>query len=86
MGLSERDREVLEFEESWWAHPGSKAAAIRERLGISPTHYYRHLAELIESAAAMEHAPLLVRRLRLRRRQRRRDRFEGAAQPHDPRR
>jgi Protein of unknown function (DUF3263) len=86
MGLSERDREILEFEESWWAHPGSKASAIRERLGISPTQYYRRLGELVESSDAMAHAPLLVRRLRLRRRQRRRDRFEGAAQPHDPRR
>jgi len=86
MGLSQRDMEILEFEGSWWASPGSKASAIRQRLGISPTHYYRRLAMLVESPDAMEHAPLLVRRLRLRRSQRRRDRFEGAAQPHHPRR
>jgi len=86
MGLSQRDKEILEFEESWWVHPGTKASAIRERLGLSPTRYYRCLAELVESSEAMEHAPLLVRRLRLRRSQRRRDRFEGAVQPHHPRR
>ncbi|HXX91673.1 MAG TPA: DUF3263 domain-containing protein [Acidimicrobiales bacterium] len=86
MSLSERDRKILDFEESWWAHPGSKATAIRERLAMSPTRYYRILGELVESPEAMEHAPLLVRRLRLRRRERRRDRFEGAVQPHNPRR
>ncbi len=86
MGLSQRDKEILEFEESWWVHPGTKASAIREQLGLSPTRYYRCLAELVESSEAMEHAPLLVRRLRLRRNQRRRYRFEGAAQPHHPRR
>ncbi|HUO49041.1 MAG TPA: DUF3263 domain-containing protein [Acidimicrobiales bacterium] len=86
MGLSDRDREILAFEESWWATPGSKGDAIRDRLGISSTQYYRHLGALVESSEAMEHSPLLVRRLRLRRVKRRRDRFEGAAQPHDPRR
>ena len=53
MGLSDRDREILAFEESWWANPGSKADAIRDRLGISPTQYYRHLSSLVESAEAM---------------------------------
>jgi len=86
MTLTDHDREILAFEESWWVSPGNKADAIRARLGISPAKYYRHLSELVDSAEAMEHAPLLVRRLRLRRLQRRRDRFEGAAQPHDPRR
>jgi Protein of unknown function (DUF3263) len=86
MTLSERDRQILEFEESWWVQPGNKASAIRDQLGISPTRYYRQLAVLVESPDAMAHAPLLVRRLRLRRLQRRRDRFEGAVQPHDPRR
>jgi len=86
MGLNDRDREILAFEESWWANPGSKADAIRDRLGMSPTQYYRHLGALVESPTAMEQAPLLIRRLRLRRVQRRRDRFEGAAQPHNPRR
>ncbi|HTS14721.1 MAG TPA: DUF3263 domain-containing protein [Candidatus Sulfotelmatobacter sp.] len=86
MGLSDRDRDILAFEESWWVTPGSKGDAIRNRLGMSPTQYYRHLGGLVESSEALEHWPLLIRRLRLRRMQRRRDRFEGAAQPHDPRR
>jgi len=86
VGLSDRDRDILAFEESWWVTPGSKGDAIRNRLGMSPTQYYRHLGGLVESSEALEHWPLLIRRLRLRRMQRRRDRFEGAAQPHDPRR
>jgi len=86
MVLSQRDKEILEFEESWWTRPGSKASAIRDRLGLSPTRYYRLLAELVESPEAMAQSPLLVRRLRLRQSRRRRDRFEGAAQPNHPRR
>jgi hypothetical protein len=85
MTLTDADREILDFEQSWWTRPGSKAGTIRKHLGISPAVYYRRLAELIDLPAALEHAPLLVRRLQRRRAQRRKDRFEGAALPHQPR-
>ena len=81
MPLSDADRALLEFEESWWQRPGAKATAIRRRFGFSPSAYYRRLASLVDSGEAMEHAPLLVRRLRVRRAARRRHRFEGAAVP-----
>ena len=85
MALNELDRDILDFEESWWTRPGAKAAGIRDRLGMSPTRYYRRLAEIVDTVEALEHAPLVVRRLRRRRLDQRRGRFETTAAPH-PRR
>jgi len=62
--LSERDVTILDFEGSWWLYPGPKDQAIREYLGISATRYYQALRRLMDSAAAREHAPLTVQRLR----------------------
>lgn len=78
MGLSERDRAILEFEGSWWTEPGSKEAAIKARLGLSASRYRQILAGLIDSEEAASAAPLLVRRLRRDRDRRRRARFEGS--------
>ncbi|HUY22884.1 MAG TPA: DUF3263 domain-containing protein [Acidimicrobiales bacterium] len=86
MALTDQDRKILDFEESWWTRPGAKAAAIRERLGMSPTRYYRRLSELVDAAGAFEHAPLVVRRLQRRRRDQRRNRFETPAEHQHPRR
>jgi hypothetical protein len=80
MGLTEQDRRILDFEESWWTGPGAKASGIR----MSPTGYYRRLAELVDTDEAQEHAPLVVRRLRRRRSMQRRGRFETTAAPHHP--
>ena len=77
MGLSERDRAILDFERGWWQLPGSKEASIRAKLGLSSTRYYRRLAQLIEDPEALEYDPLNVRRLRHQRDRRRRARFEG---------
>ena len=79
MPLSDRDRAILDFERTWWTVPGTKGAAIRERLGLSATAYYKLLGVLIDSADALVYDPLVVRRLRLRRDQRRRERYEGRA-------
>lgn len=62
--LSERERDILVFERQWWAHPGAKDKAIRERFEVSPTRYYQLLNDLIERPAAMEAEPTLVKRLR----------------------
>jgi len=86
MDFTDTDRAILDFEESWWTRPGAKASAIREYLGMSPTSYYRRLDELVDSAEALDHAPLVVRRLRRRRRDRRRGRFEAAPKRLHPRR
>lgn len=77
MGLSERDRAILEFEGSWWTEPGRKEAAIRARLGISASRYRQILAGLLDSEEAANAAPLVIRRLRRERERRRRARFEG---------
>ncbi|HTZ08091.1 MAG TPA: DUF3263 domain-containing protein [Acidimicrobiales bacterium] len=84
MALTELDREILDFEESWWTRPEAKAVGIRERLGMSPTRYYRRLSELVDVGEAMDHSPLVVRRVRRRRRDQRRGRFEPTAEPRHP--
>lgn len=77
MPLSERDRAILEFEGSWWTVPGPKEAAIKARLGLSPSRYREILGGLIDSAEAESISPLLIRRLRRDRDRRRRARFQG---------
>jgi len=64
MALTERDRAILDFERSWWTEAGPKDTAIRERFELSGTRYYQLLTELLDDPAALEHDPLLVRRLR----------------------
>jgi hypothetical protein len=63
-GLTDRDIEVLDFERSWWKHAGVKEQAIRERFNMSATRYYQLLNELLENPAAMDHDPILVKRLK----------------------
>jgi hypothetical protein len=80
--LSERSREILEFERGWWKTPGAKEGAIRARFGFSGTKYYRLLNELIDDPRALMHDPLTVRRLRRRREQLRRSRVHGHPAGH----
>lgn len=77
MSLTERDRAILDFERSWWSEPGVKETAILERFELSGSRYYQILGELLDDPTAMQHDPLLVRRLRRMRDNRRRARFEG---------
>ncbi len=69
-GLSERDAAILDFEASWWEAAGSKESEIRERFDLSVPRYYQILNGLLDDPAALEHAPLLVKRLRRLRAQR----------------
>lgn len=62
--LSERDREILEFERQWWKYAGAKEQAVREKFDMSSTRYYQVLNALIDKQEALEADPLLVRRLR----------------------
>lgn len=73
-GLSERDQEILEFERHWWKYAGAKEQAVREKFDMSSTRYYQVLNALIDTQAALEADPLLVRRLRRLRAQRQRQR------------
>lgn len=62
--LSDRDLAMLDFERSWWMHPGPKDVAVRDRFDMSPTRYYQRLSLVIERPEALAHDPLLVKRLR----------------------
>jgi len=62
--LSDRDREILEFERQWWKYAGAKEQAVREKFDMSSTRYYQVLNSLIDKSEALEADPLLVRRLR----------------------
>jgi hypothetical protein len=62
--LSERDRAILGFEAQWQRHAGAKEEAIRSELGLTPARYYQLLGRLIDTAPALEHDPMLVKRLR----------------------
>jgi Protein of unknown function (DUF3263) len=77
MPLTDRDRAILDFERVWWSEPGPKAAAIQTRFGLSPARYYQVLGALVGSAEADAYDPLVVRRLRKLRTERRRARIEG---------
>lgn len=77
MPLPADDLEILAFEGSWWRTPGPKTDAIRDRFGISASTYYRRLHALIDDPEALAADPLLIRRLRRDRAERRRTRHTG---------
>ena len=69
--LSQRDVKVLEFESAWWHYPEPKDRAIREYVGMSATRYYQALRRLVDDDEAALEYPLVIRRLRKMRRERR---------------
>ncbi|MDN3359986.1 DUF3263 domain-containing protein [Actinomadura sp. DC4] len=73
-GLADRDLEILSFERQWWKYAGAKEQAIRELFDMSSTRYYQLLSRLIDRPEALEHDPMLVKRLRRQRTQRQRQR------------
>lgn len=70
--LSERDMRILAFERRWWRYPGAKEQAIRETFCIPATRYYQLLNDLIDRPEALAFDPILVKRLRRQRTERRR--------------
>lgn len=77
--LTPTERSILDFERDWWQTPGPKGEAIRARLAMSPSAYYRRLDALIDRPDVHDEDPLLVRRLRRARAERRRRRYHGPA-------
>ena len=77
--LSDRERAILDFERGWWtlADGSSKEQAIRAQLDLSAARYYEILGSLLDVRAAMDYDPLVIRRRRRNRDDRRRARFEG---------
>ena len=69
LGLSARERAVLDLERRHWAvsvppAPGIKECEIREVLGISPARYYQLLNGLLDREAALAYLPVMISRLR----------------------
>lgn len=62
--LTDRQKAILAFERQWWKFAGAKEAKIRDAFDVTSTRYYQELNALLDNPAAIEHDPLLVRRLR----------------------
>ncbi len=74
--INERQQAMLEFERNFWTFDEPKESLIRARFQCSADEYYSELNELLELPAALDHDPLVVRRLQRQRIRRRRERFE----------
>ncbi len=82
MALTDRDKAILDFERLWWADPGAKGRAIRERFEVSPARYHQLLGEILSDPDAFQLDPLVVSRLR-RQRDRRRPEFVESRPAND---
>jgi Protein of unknown function (DUF3263) len=74
--INERQQAMLEFERIFWTYDEPKDALIRARFQCSSDEYYSELNDLLELPEAMDHDPLVVRRLQRQRLRRRRERAE----------
>jgi Protein of unknown function (DUF3263) len=77
MGLSARDRAIIDLERAWRHLARSKSSEIRVRFRISPSRYYELLNTLLDDPDAYEYDPLTVKRTLRLRNDRRRLRLEG---------
>jgi hypothetical protein len=75
--LTERQRDVLAFERTWWQLDECRDDQIRARFGCSPDEYDAELDEVLDHPGAMRHDPLVVRRFQRRRLRRRRALIDG---------
>ena len=75
--LDDRSRRVLDFERESWKLDIPKERAIRETFGFSPARYHQLLTRVLELPEALAYDPMLVRRLRRVRDDRRRRRIAG---------
>ena len=77
--LTPRQRDMLDFERTWWQFDEPREDVIRARFGCSPDEYYSELNQVLELPGAMAHDPLVVRRFHRRRLRRRRSLLEGGS-------
>lgn len=68
---------MLDFERSWWNHSEPRDQVIRARFQCSPDEYHAELTKVLDDEAAMQHDPLVVRRLKRLRRRARKARLDG---------
>lgn len=64
MPLSDRDRELLDFESRWNGHGAAKEEAIRRELAVTPARFYQLLERVIDEPDAAAYDAMLVHRLR----------------------
>jgi hypothetical protein len=76
--LSERHAAMLDFERSWWNNDEPRDQVIRARFQCSPDEYHAELTTVLDDPAAMDHDPLVVRRLTRLRLRARKLRHDGA--------
>lgn len=81
--LTERERALLDFEGGWWTLDEAKDTLIRARFACSLDEYYQELNRLLDVPAALDHDPLVVRRLIRLRDRKRRARLDAPAQADD---
>ena len=81
--LTEQEQAILTFEGHWWTLPGEKDALVQEHFGLTPDRYAIVLADLLDRPDALEHDPLVVRRLRRLRDRTRRARTDGTARSEE---
>lgn len=62
--LTDREAQILAFERQWWKGAGAKEKAIRELFDMSASRYYQLLNALLDQPAALREDPMLIKRLR----------------------
>ena len=77
--LSERHAAMLDFERSWWTNEEPRDQVVRARFQCSPESYQTELTAVLDDPAALEHDPLVVRRLKRLRLRARKARIDGVA-------
>lgn len=61
-GLSDHQRDILDFAKKTYRHRGKQEADILEQFGFRATTYFRRLNDLLSNPAAMEYDPITVKR------------------------
>lgn len=64
VSFTDDDMAALRLAGQFWASPGAKEMAIRERFGVSATRFYQRVNRLLDNPEALAADPLLVNRLR----------------------
>lgn len=77
--LTGRQRDMLDFERTWWQFDDQREQLIQARFGCSADEYYDELNQVLELPGAMAHDPLVVRRFHRRRLRRRRSLMDGGS-------
>ncbi|NQY55843.1 MAG: DUF3263 domain-containing protein [Ilumatobacteraceae bacterium] len=77
--LSERAAAMLDFERAWWNNDEPREQVIRARFQCSPDEYHAELTMVLDDPQALDHDPLVVRRLKRMRLRARKARLDAAS-------